>query len=142
MNDKHSKPDASDDESDKPLDTQFTNISIFDNWRLSLRSTSWRPPTDVYEVDDDLIVRVEIAGMREEDFSIELNGRILSIRGMRQDLAGRRAYHQMEIRFGEFSIDIELPFSVDEEQVRAVYDKGFLRVQFPKAQPRQVIITG
>ena len=83
MNDKHSKPDASDDESDKPLDTQFTNISIFDNWRLSLRSTSWRPPTDVYEVDDDLIVRVEIAGMREEDFSIELNGRILSIRGMR-----------------------------------------------------------
>jgi HSP20 family molecular chaperone IbpA len=47
----------------------------------------------------------------------------------------------MEIRFGEFNIEIELPFAVDEEQVRAVYDKGFLRVQFPKAHPRQVIIT-
>jgi HSP20 family protein len=142
MDDRNSKPDAADQESEKPLDTQFTGISVFDNWQLSIRSPSWRPPTDVYEVEGDLIVRVEIAGMREEDFSIELNGRVLSIHGIRQDLTGRRAYHQMEIRFGEFNIELELPFTVDEEQVRAVYDKGFLRVQLPKAHPRQVIITG
>jgi HSP20 family protein len=141
MDNRNSKPDDTGREPDKPFDTEFTDISTFDNWRLSLRSPSWRPPTDVYEVEDDLIVRVEIAGMREEDFSIELDGRILSIRGIRQDFTGRRAYHQMEIRFGEFNIEIELPFAVDEEQVRAVYDKGFLRVQFPKAHPRQVIIT-
>jgi HSP20 family protein len=105
-----------------------------------MRTTAWRPPTDVYESEDVLVVRVEIAGMREEDFVIQLNGRILTIRGVRQDLPERRAYHQMEIRFGEFSIDLELPFHIDPEQVQATYSNGFLRVQLPKARPRQIPI--
>ena len=46
-----------------------------------MRTPVWRPPTDVYELEETLVVRVEIAGMREEDFIIQLNGRILSIRG-------------------------------------------------------------
>jgi HSP20 family protein len=135
------KPDTPDSESEKPLDAQFTDVSLFDNWRLSIRSPSWQPPADVYEAEDNLIVRVEIAGMREEDFAIELNGRILSIRGVRQDFPGRRAYHQMEIRFGEFSVELELPCNVDAGQVQAVYERGFLRVQLPKVQPRQINIT-
>ncbi|MBN1146914.1 MAG: Hsp20/alpha crystallin family protein [Anaerolineales bacterium] len=107
-----------------------------------MRTPAWRPPTDVYEFEETLVVRVEIAGMREEDFSIQLNGRLLSIRGARQDVAERRAYHQMEIRFGEFSIDLELPFDVESEQVQATYSNGFLRVQLPKARPRHIPIMG
>ena len=79
------------------------------HWRILMRSPSWRPPTDVFETDETLFVRVEIAGMREEDFTIELNGRELTIRGARQDPAERRAFHQMEIRFGEFAFALELP---------------------------------
>jgi len=106
-----------------------------------MRTPAWRPPTDVYETEDKLIVRVEIPGMREDDFTIELNGRILSIRGVRQDLSERRAYHQMEIRFGEFIIEIELPFHIEVNQVEAVYNNGFLRVILPKARPRQISIA-
>jgi HSP20 family protein len=79
--------------------------------------------------------------MQEDDFLIELNGRMLSIRGVRQDAAERRAYHQMEIRYGEFNIELELPYQVEAERVQAVYQDGFLRVILPKAQPRHITIV-
>jgi len=103
---------------------------------LSMRSPAWRPPTDVYEIEDAVIVRVEIAGMHETDFSIVLDGRYLSIRGIRQDIPERRAYHQMEILFGEFSVDVEMPVAVDAENVQAIYQNGFLKIMLPKMQLR------
>jgi len=107
---------------------------------LSVRSHVWRPPTDVFEVEDAVIVRVEIAGMAEADFAILLDGHNLSIRGFRPDVSERRAYYQMEIRFGEFSVDIELPAPVDIDRVEAVYQNGFLKVTLPKAHPKHIQI--
>lgn len=114
--------------------------------RLNLRSPLWRPPTDVYETEDVFVARVEIAGMRDEDFTIELDGRDLLIRGVRPELSGSanltgaRAYHQMEIRFGEFSLEFELPGGVVAEGVQAIYENGFLVVTLPKARPRQISV--
>jgi HSP20 family protein len=105
-----------------------------------MHTHAWNPPADVFETEENLIVRVEIAGMQYDDFSIELNGRILSIRGTRQDHPERRAFHQMEIRFGEFNIDLTLPHSVEPGTVEAVYANGFLRIILPKARPRQIPI--
>lgn len=109
-------------------------------WRLTIRSPLWRPPTDVFEAEDSIVVRVEIAGMRDEDFTIELDGRLLMIRGARPDTPVRRAFHQMEIRFGEFSIELELPAAVDVRLVQAEYDNGFLEITLPKARPLQIRI--
>lgn len=109
-------------------------------WRLTIRTPFWRPPTDVYETDEAIIVRAEVAGMRDEDFTIEVDGRWLSIHGNRLDNSSRRAYHQMEIRFGEFSIEMELPVLVDVQQVKAFYDNGFLIITLPKARPYHVHI--
>ena len=110
-------------------------------WRNSVRSPIWRPATDVYETADSIIVRVEIAGMREEDFSISLTGNQLSIRGNRPDIQERRAYHQMEIFFGEFLTEVDLPGPVVSDQVSAEYIVGFLRLVFPKERPTKVSIT-
>ena len=126
-------------EPEKPLATKYEDGTHL-NWRLSMRAPAWRPPTDVFEAEDTVVVRVEIGGMREDDFSIELNGRDLTIRGVRQDIQERRAYHQMEIRFGEFIINLKLPDHVDSDRVQAVYSDGFLRVSLPKALPRQIPI--
>ena len=108
-------------------------------WRLNMRA-SWRPPTDVYETEDAIMVRMEIAGMKESDFGIELNGQHLSIRGVRPDANERRSYHQMEIRFGEFYVEFNLPFPVHNDLVEATYQDGFLRLTLPKAFPRQIHI--
>jgi HSP20 family molecular chaperone IbpA len=126
-------------EIDRSLETQLTDTPL--NWHMSIRTPSWRPPADMYELENAIVVRVEIAGMRENDFSIQLNGRVLSIRGVRQDIAERKAYHQMEIRFGEFSIELELPFHIETDQIQATYNNGFLKIVLPKALPRHISVS-
>lgn len=111
-------------------------------WRNGVRAHIWRPATDVYETEDTVVVRVEIAGMKEEDFSISLTGRVLTVRGNRPDVFERRAYHQMEIFFGEFSTEIELPTPVLSDEVMAEYIAGFLRLVFPKDRPKKIRVNG
>jgi HSP20 family protein len=108
--------------------------------RLTIRPHLWRPPTDLYETDDKYIVRVEIAGVTEEDLSVVVNGNFLIISGARQNFTKPCAYHQMEIRFGEFQTEIELPSSINTDNILAEYQNGFLTVTLPKQQPRQVYI--
>ncbi len=110
------------------------------NLRMSTRPHVWRPPTDVYETEDAIVVRVEIAGMLENDFSIVLDGRYLSIRGLRSDVPERRAYHQIEIRFGEFATVVELPHEVSVSEIEAVYSSGFLQVRLPIARPVKISV--
>jgi HSP20 family protein len=140
MVDETAKPKISKSEPNKQVEVQLIEGIPF-NWRLTSRSHTWKPSTDVYESEEDLIVRVEVAGMKEQDFSIELNGRVLSIHGVRQDISERRAYHQMEIRFGEFHIELVLPIPIEPDRVQAVYGDGFLRVTLPKSTPRQIPIS-
>ncbi len=109
-------------------------------WNILSRPRSWCPPTDVYETEDAVVIRVEIAGMQEGDFSITLEDRSLAIRGIRPDeLLEKRAYLQMEIPFGEFRTDIELPCEVEIQDIVANYQDGFLRVYLPKAHPGNAI---
>ncbi len=108
------------------------------NWKLQMRNHSWRPSMDIYETDEALVVRLEIAGMQEEDFEIAISGRKLTIQGNRPDIPEKRAYHQMEIHYGEFSLEIDLPFPINAEKSEAQYRNGFLHVRLPKEQPRSI----
>jgi HSP20 family protein len=111
------------------------------NWHVSAQSTTWRPPTDLLELEDRYLIRIEIAGMNEKDFEISLDQNIINVHGTRADLPDRRAYHQMEINFGEFNSMVELPGQVDSDQVTAEYQSGFLWIVLPKAQPKQIHLT-
>lgn len=111
-------------------------------WRMISRPHAWRPPTDVYETEGAIIIRVEVAGMRESDFTVSLIERTLTIRGVRQDTSERRAYHQMEIAFGEFNTEVELPYKVQSDKVEATYRDGFLRITLPIAQPKHIKVEG
>lgn len=111
------------------------------NWRLNMRPHLWRPSTDMYELEDRFVVRVEIAGMNDSDFQISIDQNILTISGVRPDTGERRAFHQMEIRYGEFITQVELPNNIDREKVEAEYQDGFLCVILPKAEPKQIRIT-
>jgi len=106
------------------------------SWRV--RSNIWSPPTDAYETEEAYIVRLEIAGMREEDFEVTLENDTLLISGVRSDLPERRAYHQMEIRFGKFATALGVPGPVNVDEAQAEYKDGFLTIILPKAKPNQV----
>jgi HSP20 family protein len=117
-------------------------ISETSRWRIISHPHAWRPPTDVFETEAVIIIRVEVAGMRESDFTISLVERSVTIRGSRQDTAERRAYHQMEIPFGEFSTEVELPYAIISDKVEAVYRDGFLRITLPIVQPKHIKVEG
>ncbi len=105
------------------------------SWHV--RSTTWSPPTDLYETEENCVIKVEVAGMRDEDFEVEFEDHLLMIRGHRPDLNEKRAYHQMEIRFGHFEIAVEVPVLVDLEKAVAQYKDGFLLILLPKVNSRQ-----
>ena len=109
-------------------------------WQVQVRAGVWNPPSDVYETENNYVVRVEIAGMREEDFEITVEENFLMISGSRPDIPERRAYQQMEIRFGKFESVVGLPGPLDLETSSAEYKEGFLTVTLPKAKPNQINI--
>jgi HSP20 family protein len=101
-------------------------------------SPKWKPRTDVYETDEELIVHMDIAGMRAEDFSVELDEGILKISGERttRQQAGKRHYHAMEVQIGPFERRFRLPVVVDPASIKATYEHGFLEVRLAKQPPR------
>ena len=123
-------------------DRGLAQIHRLQQWVLVRHTAAWRPPTDVYELQGRLVVVVEIAGMHDKDFRIVLQGHRLLISGVRQrETLADCAYHQIEIMHGEFRTEVELPWSVAQDQVTAVYQDGFLRVELPRAPQRKVPIT-
>ena len=94
----------------------------------------WMPSVDVCETSDEVIVLAEMAGADQESIQAEVEGQILTLRGVRRRPSGDQSarYHQMEIRFGAFERQINLPEPVDSEQATASYRDGFLRVVLPK----------
>ncbi len=109
-----------------------TRREIFHAAGWQVRSSIWTPPTDVYETEENIIVKVEVAGMRDEDFEIAVEKDTLMISGVRPDQNERRAYHQMEIMFGKFEVAIQLPVRIDIDKAVAEYKDGFLMITFPR----------
>jgi HSP20 family protein len=117
----------------------LTNVTD-SRWVLPHHGRIWRPPTDVYETDDGIVVKVEVAGMAEDDFAITFSDRNLIIAGMRRDPAAKLGYHQMEIPYGEFRTDVYVSEAVDVDGIEASYEDGFLLVTLPKAGAHRIAI--
>lgn len=108
-------------------------------WRSNNRFT---PPVDVIELSDQIIILVEVAGMKPDDFKISLVNRRLLISGVRHRPDFEiTAHHRVEIGYGEFRIDIPLPWSVQNDTVSAAYQEGFLKIALPRRAERQIRIV-
>jgi HSP20 family molecular chaperone IbpA len=103
--------------------------------------THWRPPTDVLEGPPGLLVRIELAGMYEDDIEVTLFEDMLVVAGQREESDVDRTiwpsaecrYHASGVRYGPFRAEIYLPLTIDPERVTAQYDRGFLYVTLPRA---------
>ena len=105
---------------------------------ITLARPQWHPPVDLYETPGELIVKVEIAGLSEEDFDITLYDGTLVIEGVRSWKLSTDVtrFHAVEVRYGPFRVALPLLTAVDQERVRARYDLGFLNVTLPKMEAR------
>ncbi len=101
----------------------------------------WEPAVDVYETETEVVVIMELAGVKPDDIEIAIGDRHLLIRGWRQEPvsgSARRKYYQMEIHRGPFERRIPLPSAVDAEKAEATREDGILHIRLPKTRQAQL----
>ena len=99
------------------------------------RSATWRPLADIRESAEVLTVKIELAGMKEEEIDVTLYEDALVVSGERHEEPERNEnvyYHEAQIRYGPFRIEVLLLLPIDREGVKARYENGFLWVDLPK----------
>jgi len=97
---------------------------------------TWMPPVDMVETADDLILTVEIPGVREKEVSVSITGDLLSIKGERRSEPEAKDSTVLHVErvYGQFERMIQLPFPVQADKVKATYRDGVLEVKLPKAE--------
>jgi HSP20 family protein len=93
------------------------------------------PPVDIEETADAIFIRAEMPGMAPDDFSVEVTGRRVIIRGIKSEERHEESqgFLQQEREQGEFTRVLDLPAQVDPEAAAAAYRDGVLRLMLPKA---------
>lgn len=101
---------------------------------FSLNKRSWDPPTDIYETETAIVIKMELAGVNKKDVEITLDHDILSIQGyrMEEEPSLKRNYHLMEIHFGIFKRIFKIPHLLNKDNIHATYKDGFLKVSIHK----------
>jgi HSP20 family protein len=105
----------------------------------------WSPSVDIYETENELILRADIPDVKLEDIEVRVENQTLTLKGERKFEKDEsvRGYHRIERSYGSFVRSFTVPASVDAEKVAAEYKNGVLTVKLPKkeaAKPRQVKI--
>lgn len=106
-------------------------------------SGAWSPNTDVYESTDDVMIKVELAGVEKESIHIHLENQSLIIQGMRRDPYGGEStagyrFRQMEIEYGPFQRVVSMPFPVDGAAATAFVNNGILKVRLPRSKEQDL----
>ena len=113
----------------------FVKRSLSPSVRDTSSESHWVPNTDVYVADGNLVIKVELAGMKQEDLELTSSGNRLMISGLRPDgcRAPKCKFLVMEINYGSFESVIELPPGYDLGLAQATYQNGFLRIDVPQS---------
>jgi len=110
---------------------------------FSLSAGLWNPPTDIFECQEAAVIRMEVPGVLPADLEIMARGRRLIVRGHRSEprAAEILCYHLTEVRYGRFVRVFEFPFALDQREIEATFEAGFLVIRVPKQRPAPSSIT-
>jgi HSP20 family protein len=113
-------------------DWPFGDIWQGDRPRLLVQGR-WRPDADTYETSTTVEIRVDLAGIDEEDFEVQLFDDVLVVTGRRRLAVDEGAmYHEAGIRQGPFQVALPLPAPIVTDGVEARYERGLLRITLLK----------
>jgi HSP20 family protein len=112
-------------------------VELYGEFPDRLRGDRWQPAADVFETEEEILVRFEVAGVRGEDLKVNVEGSVLRLRGVRRAPSASAVQRllQMEISFGPFEREIPIEARFDAGAVRARLEDGFLEVRIPKRSP-------
>ena len=133
------------------FDLQRSLVEFFEgNFGKTIGETTalntWTPPVDVYEDENEFLLKIELPEMSKEDIKVNLNDNTLAISGERkfENEEKRDGYHRVERRYGQFYRSFTLPPNVKVEAIAAEYKDGVLRMTLQKkeeAKPKQLSVS-
>lgn len=123
----------------------LSTMREFDRLFEGRPANRWMPRVDVFDHENDLMVRTEVPGVDPESIEITVEGGKLSVRGSRSFGTDETEsnYHRKEIFEGSFERTIVLPKGIDPEGVTAVSKDGILQIRIPKKAevlPRKISV--
>ena len=99
---------------------------------------SFVPRVDIFEEENAFEIHVAVAGMKKDDFKIDLNDNYLTISGERKFSKEKKEnnYRLIETQYGTFSRSFTLPENVDASKINAKYNDGILEITIPKDEKK------
>jgi HSP20 family protein len=108
--------------------------------------TTWAPAVDIYETENELVVKADLPEVNEKDLDVRVESNMLTIRGERkfENKVEQEDYLRVERTYGAFSRSFSLPNTVNSEAIKADYKNGVLTITLPKraeSKPKQVKVN-
>ena len=108
-------------------------------------SVGWTPRCDIFEDEEGLSLRFDLAGVDPKDVEIRFENGVLTVKGERklEKEDRRESYHRVEMAYGTFTRSFTVPGSIDPEKIRAESKHGMLEVHLPKkpeAKPKAISV--
>jgi HSP20 family protein len=115
---------------EKTIEDMFQSI----NPMFSIAERSWKPPIDMYETPEEIIILSELAGVTKEDLEIEINSKAIRIYGARTEMPrlDDARFSLAEIQYGAFERVLLFPAQIDPEVVSASFSAGMLHIRCAK----------
>jgi HSP20 family protein len=106
----------------------------------------WSPSVDVAENQNEIVLRAEIPGMKQDEIDIELTGDTLTLRGERkfENEERKENFVRVERSYGRFQRSFTLGVPIQNDKVTATYRDGILEIHLPKSEetkPRKVTVS-
>jgi HSP20 family protein len=99
-------------------------------------------PMDMYETENEVVVKAAVPGVKPEDIEVTVTGDLLTIKGEfkseSEQKDEKRNWHRQERRYGNFSRQVTLPAGVNTDACQADFDNGVLTLKLPKAEEAKV----
>lgn len=111
-----------------------------------MHTGSWIPPVDIYETDQDVILKAELPGVNAQDVEARVHDGTLYLKGERkyEREVKEENFRHVERSYGTFTRTFSLPASVDADRVKADFKDGILTLKMPKreeAKPKAIQIN-
>ena len=117
------------DAMDHLFDDAFTRpLTLRDGWSA--------PAIDMYQTDDEIVVKASLPGVKADEVQINITGEILTLKGETKQVEEKKekAWHVREQRWGAFERAVALPTEVVSDKAKAEFENGILTITLPKAE--------
>ena len=114
-------------------------------WKEEVPQRIWSPPVDILERENEVVLKVDLPEMNQNDIEIKVEENTLIIRGERKFIqeTPHGNYLQIERPYGTFQRTFAIPRMIDQEKIKAAYKDGVLRIVLPKKEeihPKQIVL--